>query len=97
MPRSGGPALEPLDFGSIRGGNSILRGLPRFTMSLFGKKYECLACGMKFASEAELRRHGAVHTASKPSASQGPSCAACSISFRNEDERRIHGRQHDGM
>ncbi len=66
-------------------------------MSLFGKKFECQACGMKFASEAELRQHGAVHMGPKPAAPKALSCAACGISFRNEDEMKAHGRQRHGM
>ena len=66
-------------------------------MSLFGKKFECQACGMKFASEAELRQHGAVHMAPKPAAPQGPSCPACGASFGSAEELKAHGRQAHGM
>lgn len=66
-------------------------------MSLFGKKLECQACGMKFGSEAELRQHAAVHMGPKPAAPQGPSCAACGISFRSADELKAHGQQRHGM
>ncbi|HII41064.1 MAG TPA: hypothetical protein HA326_07620 [Thermoplasmata archaeon] len=66
-------------------------------MSLFGKKFECQACGMKFNSEAELRQHGAVHMAPKPAVPQGPSCPACGVSFRSQDELKAHAQQHHGM
>lgn len=65
-------------------------------MSLFGKKYGCQACGMKFGSEAELRQHGAVHMASKPSAPAGPSCPACGARFAGQDELRSHAAQSHG-
>lgn len=67
-------------------------------MSLFGKKLECPACGMKFASEAELRQHGAVHMAPKaPAAPRGPSCPVCGMSFRSPEEQKAHGQQAHKM
>ena len=63
-------------------------------MSLFGKKFDCPACGMTFASEAELRQHGAVHSAPKaPSAPQGPSCPVCGASFGSPEELKAHAQQ----
>ncbi len=69
----------------------------RRIMSLFGKKYACQSCGMKFGSEADLSQHNAVHMASKPTAPAGPACPTCGASFRNQDELRAHSRQRHEM
>ncbi len=67
-------------------------------MSLFGKKLECPACGMKFASEAELRQHGAVHAASKPAAAPPrPACPVCGMAFNSPEELKAHGQQAHKM
>ncbi len=53
---------------------------------------------MKFASEAELRQHGAVHMAPKaPAVPQGPSCPVCGMSFRSPEELKAHGQQAHTM
>ena len=67
-------------------------------MSLFGKKFECPACGMKFSSEAELRQHGAVHSAPMaPAAPQGRSCPACGACFRSPEDLTAPAQQAHRM
>lgn len=66
-------------------------------MSLFGKKLECPACGVKFASEAELRQHGAVHASKPAAAPQKPSCPVCGVAFNSPEELKAHGQQAHQM
>jgi predicted RNA-binding Zn-ribbon protein involved in translation (DUF1610 family) len=65
-------------------------------MALFGKKYSCQTCGMKFGSEAELREHSKMHmSAAKPVATL--SCPACGASFRTQSELAEHKRKAHPM
>ena len=67
-------------------------------MSLFGRKFECPACGMKFSSEGELRQHGSVHMASKPAAAPpAPTCPSCGMSFRSPEELKAHAQEAHRM
>jgi transcription elongation factor Elf1 len=65
-------------------------------MALFGKKFTCAACGMKFGSEAEFKEHSKMHmSAAKPSSTF--TCAACGMTFNSSEEMRAHGRQAHKM
>lgn len=68
-------------------------------MGLFGKKFECKACGTKFKSEAELMEHGRTHMAGKQqqedhSTHEHFSCKACGATFHSEPELKQHGQTY---
>lgn len=61
--------------------------------------YACAACGASFATEAELKQHGAMHQSAPSSAESPPSfaCKACGASFGSETELKAHGAQAHRM
>lgn len=65
-------------------------------MALFGKKFRCETCGMKFRTEAELREHGKMHMQQMP-ARRDFTCQTCGASFHSETELKQHGARVHGM
>jgi hypothetical protein len=68
-------------------------------MNLFGKKFECKACGIKFKSEEELMQHVRMHIAGTHqqedhSTHEHFSCNACRNSFHSKEELKQHGQKH---
>jgi DNA-directed RNA polymerase subunit RPC12/RpoP len=56
-------------------------------------QYTCPACGAHFATEPELRQHGAMH---RSGAQGGPGsfvCTSCGARFRSGPELQAHAGQ----
>lgn len=72
------------------------------TMALFGKKFACEGCGMKYATQRELSEHGKMHMASPiASPSRGSSgkftCGGCGAPFGSEADLKSHAAQMHRM
>ncbi len=65
-------------------------------MALFGKKYSCPSCGMKFSSEPELREHNKVHMSTAQPATS-VTCPMCGATFRSQTEFSEHKRKSHPM
>lgn len=64
-------------------------------MGLFGKKFECKACGTKFKSEDELVEHGKMHMAEDSHfGHEHFTCKACGTTFHSPAELQEHGQKY---
>lgn len=61
--------------------------------------FACKACGASFATEAELKQHGAAHMGGAAAPASAPSfeCKACGAHFPSEAELTQHGQQMHRM
>lgn len=65
-------------------------------MRLFGKKYECKVCEIKFRSESELIEHDRVHVGEAKEDHSGHehfNCTSCGMSFHSKDELKQHSQK----
>lgn len=61
------------------------------------ERFECKACGTKFASASSLAEHGKSHAGAETNEHAGHehfTCNACGTVFHSEAELKEHGKQY---
>lgn len=61
-------------------------------------KLECPACGAAFATEVELKQHGAMHMSSPSGGAHASfACKACGAHFHSEPDLKAHAAEAHRM